>query len=68
MTGEGPAHFPVPAAKQPRYPDCNAAPRLIALYKVRFVFNDHLLCLHFLNLSRVPKNCLHHANAQKDVG
>ena len=40
LTGKGPTHFLVPAAKQPCYPVCNAAPRRIALYVVRFVFDD----------------------------
>jgi hypothetical protein len=68
LSGKRPAHFPVPATKQPGYPVCSAAPRLIALNKVWIVFDDRQFCLHLLSLSKMPKKCVHYANAQKDVG
>ena len=65
LIGKRPAHFPVPTAEQPGHPVCNSAPRRIALPGVCMIFDDSLLRLHFLHLSKVPKNCLHYANAQK---
>ena len=60
-----PTHFPVPTAKKPRYPAASPAPRRIVLDDLRLAFDDCILRLHSFNLSKVPKNCLHYANAQK---